>query len=167
MVYVAVKSHIRGYKYFYATYRKRFYLNVKCIVVQNSHERHTFSPLVMIYVAMRGKNRLSSNLLSNDKMNLHFRYDISFVAFQGEICCFVLCKKHSVLRTSLTSSRWFLLCLIYFKITWALAIPLENRHKKCEINRTKIKGGCQSGRKVVKQNSKNDLPLIIKNPSFI
>ena len=32
------------------------------------------------------KNRLSSNLLSNDKMNLHFRYDISFVASQGEIC---------------------------------------------------------------------------------
>ena len=32
-------------------------------------------------------------------------------------------------------------------------------HKKFEINRTKIKGGCQSGRKVVPHNSKNDLPL--------
>ena len=32
-------------------------------------------------------------------------------------------------------------------------------HKKFEINRTKIKGGCQSGRKVVTPNSKSDLPL--------
>ena len=51
------------------------------------------------------------------------------------------------------------LCLIYFKITWALAILLEHMHKKFEINRTKIKGGCQSGRKVVTHNSKSDLPL--------
>ena len=29
------------------------------------------------------------------------------------------------------------------------------------INRTKIKGGCQSGRKVVTHNSKSDLPLAI------
>ena len=36
---------------------------------------------------------------------------------------------------------------------------LEHMHKKFEINRTKIKGGCQSGRKVVTHNSKNDLPL--------
>ena len=34
-------------------------------------------------------------------------------------------------------------------------------HKKFEINRTKIKGGCQSGTKVVTHNSKSDLPLII------
>ena len=32
-------------------------------------------------------------------------------------------------------------------------------HKKFEINRTKIKGGCQSGRKVVTNNSNSDLPL--------
>ena len=32
-------------------------------------------------------------------------------------------------------------------------------HNKFEINRTKIKGGCQSGRKVVTLNSKRDLPL--------
>ena len=32
-------------------------------------------------------------------------------------------------------------------------------HRKFEINRTKIKGGCQSGRKVVNHNSKIDLPL--------
>ena len=32
-------------------------------------------------------------------------------------------------------------------------------HKKFEINLTKINGGCQSGRKVVTHNSKNDLPL--------
>ena len=30
--------------------------------------------------------------------------------------------------------------------------------KKFEINRTKIKGGCQSGRKMVTHNSKSDLP---------
>ena len=45
------------------------------------------------------------------------------------------------------------------KITWALAILLEYLHKKFEINRAKIKGGCQSGRKVVTHNSKSDLPL--------
>ena len=31
--------------------------------------------------------------------------------------------------------------------------------KKFEINRTKIKGGCQSGRKVVTHYSKSDFPL--------
>ena len=35
-------------------------------------------------------------------------------------------------------------------------------HKKFEINRTKIKGGCQSGRKMVTHNSKSDLPLHIR-----
>ena len=33
-------------------------------------------------------------------------------------------------------------------------------HKKFEINRTKIKVGCQSGRKVVTHDSKSDLPLV-------
>ena len=32
-------------------------------------------------------------------------------------------------------------------------------HKKFEINQTKIKGGCLSGRKVVTHNAKSDLPL--------
>ena len=32
-------------------------------------------------------------------------------------------------------------------------------HKKFEINPTKIKGSCQSGRKVATHNSKSDLPL--------
>ena len=40
-----------------------------------------------------------------------------------------------------------------------LAILLEHMHTKFEINLTKIKGGCQSGRKVVTHNSKSDLPL--------
>ena len=34
-------------------------------------------------------------------------------------------------------------------------------HKKFEINHTKIKGGCQSGRKVVTHDSKSDFPLIV------
>ena len=34
-------------------------------------------------------------------------------------------------------------------------------HNKFEINQTKSKGGCQSGRKVVPQDSKSDLPLLI------
>ena len=38
-------------------------------------------------------------------------------------------------------------------------IIIEHIHKKFEINRTKIKGGCQSGRKVVPHDSKSDLPL--------
>ena len=33
-------------------------------------------------------------------------------------------------------------------------------HKKFEINRTKIKGGCQSGRKVVTYDSTSDLPPV-------
>ena len=40
------------------------------------------------------------------------------------------------------------------------SILLEQMHKKFEINRTKIKGSCQSGRKVVTHNSKSDLPLV-------
>ena len=32
-------------------------------------------------------------------------------------------------------------------------------HKKFEIDRTKIKGSCQSGRKVVTHDFKSDLPL--------
>ena len=32
-------------------------------------------------------------------------------------------------------------------------------HKKFEINQTKIKGSCQSERKVVTHDSKSDLPL--------
>ena len=32
---------------------------------------------------------------------------------------------------------------------------------KFEINRTKIKVGCQSGRKVVPHDSKSDLPLVV------
>ena len=34
-------------------------------------------------------------------------------------------------------------------------------HKKFERIRTKIKGGCQSGRKVVTHNFKSDLPLVL------
>ena len=51
------------------------------------------------------------------------------------------------------------LCLIYFKTTLALAILLEHMHKKFEINRTKIKSVCQSGRKAVTHKSKSDFPL--------
>ena len=38
--------------------------------------------------------------------------------------------------------------------------------KKFEINRTKIKGSCQSGRKVVTNDSKSGLPLDKKNDTF-
>ena len=49
---------------------------------------------------------------------------------------------------------------MYFKITGVLAILLEHMYKKFEINQTKIKGGCQSRRKIVTLNSKSDLPLV-------
>ena len=55
------------------------------------------------------------------------------------------------------------LCLIYFKSTWALSKKLEHMHKKFEISQTKIKGNCQSGRKVVTHNANSDLPLIHGN----
>ena len=34
-------------------------------------------------------------------------------------------------------------------------------HKKIEINQTKIKGGCQSGRKLVPRDSKSDFALVL------
>ena len=43
----------------------------------------------------------------------------------------------------------------FWKNTWALAILLEHMQKKFEINQTKIKGGWQSGRKVVPHDSKS------------
>ena len=39
-------------------------------------------------------------------------------------------------------------------------------HKEFDINRKKIKGDCQSGRKVVTHNSKSDLPLIFPKLFF-
>ena len=39
-------------------------------------------------------------------------------------------------------------------------------HKKFEVNRTKIKGGCQSCRKVVAHDSRSDLPLVSKISRF-
>ena len=41
----------------------------------------------------------------------------------------------------------------------SLAILLEHMHKKFVINRVKIKGGCQSGSKVVTHNSRSDSPI--------
>ena len=41
-------------------------------------------------------------------------------------------------------------------------------HKKFEINRTKKKGSCQLGRKVVPRDSKSDLPLdLLKNAACL
>ena len=37
---------------------------------------------------------------------------------------------------------------------------LDHRHKKFEINRIKINGGCQSGRKVVSHEFKSDSTLV-------
>ena len=36
---------------------------------------------------------------------------------------------------------------------------MASAHVIFEVNQTKIKGGCQSGRKVVPDDSKSDLPL--------
>ena len=52
-----------------------------------------------------------------------------------------------------------------------IAMLLEHMHKKFEINPTKIKDGCQSGRKVLTHNAKSDLPLpytfIFSQPTLI
>ena len=56
--------------------------------------------------------------------------------------------------------------MIDFKFIGALAIILEHMHRKFEINRTKIKSGCQSGKKVVTYNSKSDLPLVLFQNDF-
>ena len=52
-------------------------------------------------------------------------------------------------------------------MTQALAILLEHMHKRFEINQTKIKGRCQSGRKVVPHDSKSDLPLTAAKPIIL
>ena len=44
----------------------------------------------------------------------------------------------------------------------AQTILLEHMHKKFEINWTKIKGTCQSGKKRVTHDSKSDLPLVAR-----
>ena len=53
------------------------------------------------------------------------------------------------------------LCLIYLK----LLVHVLKQYGKCscdfEVNQTKIRGGCQSGSKVVPHNSKSDLPLVV------
>ena len=47
----------------------------------------------------------------------------------------------------------------FLKFIWALATLSEHRHKKFEVNWTKIKGGCQSERKVSQLNSYSKMPL--------
>ena len=42
-----------------------------------------------------------------------------------------------------------------------MSMLLEHMHKKFEMNQIKIKGGCQSVRKVIPNKSKSDLPLDI------
>ena len=58
-------------------------------------------------------------------------------------------------------------CRMYLKITRTLAILLEHMHNKFEINLTKIKGNCQSGRNVVTHDSKSDLHLVVTNIPLI
>ena len=54
---------------------------------------------------------------------------------------------------------------IYFMEIWvdlgfeSSEVSLVHIHKKFEVNQTNIKGGCQSGRKVVTHNSKSQLLL--------
>ena len=54
------------------------------------------------------------------------------------------------------------LCQIYLK----LFVHMLSQYGQClcdfEVNHTKIKGGCQSGRKVVPHDSKSDLPLAVQ-----
>ena len=40
-------------------------------------------------------------------------------------------------------------------------------HNKFDISWAKIKGGCQSGRKVVTHNAKSDLPLVLDRKPFL
>ena len=47
-----------------------------------------------------------------------------------------------------------------FIFVWFTSRSHEHMHKKFKMNRTKFKGGCQSGRKLVTHNAKSDLPLV-------
>ena len=89
------------------------------------------------------------------KINKIFDWNIHNIATRGK----------SLLESrGTTFLPYWQLPLIFVWLTsksqWALAILLEHMHKKFEINRTKIKGGCQLARKVVTYNSKSDLPLL-------
>ena len=87
-------------------------------------------------------------------VNYHIRQTVSHDSFWRQITLRIVgCHFSSRLTATLS------LCLIYFKITRALAILLEHMYKKFEINQTNIKGGCQLGRKVVTHDPKSDLPL--------
>ena len=79
-----------------------------------------------------------------------------FILFSFFIIIYVIVGCHISSRLTATLN----LCLIYFKITWALSILLQHIHKKFKINWTKIKGSCQRGRKVATHDSKSDLPLV-------
>ena len=59
------------------------------------------------------------------------------------------------------------LCLIYLKFIWALATLSEHMHKKFEVNWTKIKGGCQSERKVSQLNSYSKMPLTVPHKNHL
>ena len=52
------------------------------------------------------------------------------------------------------------LCLIYPKFIWALVKLSEHMHKKFEVNRTKIKGGCQSERKAAEMICYSKMSLV-------
>ena len=65
-----------------------------------------------------------------------------------------------ILKIHFIGVLFCILCKKLFEI-WALSTLLEHMHKKFEINQTKIKGSCQSERKIVTHDSKSDLPLKI------
>ena len=68
---------------------------------------------------------------------------------------------HRSQKDPLYALAYFLVYFSWFSaVCIAWAILWEYMHKKFEINRTKIKGSCQLGRKVVTHNSKSDLTLV-------
>ena len=69
--------------------------------------------------------------------------------------------------SGLTHTATLNLCLIYLKLLVHLLKQYGQYSCDFEVNQTKIKGGCQSGRKVVPHDSKSDLPLAIGVSTYV
>ena len=90
-------------------------------------------------------------------------YEVMIFGTKAEMAV-VLCRFAKKTWLSLLLSFcavWYILflsqvCLAKRRNTMAIFSLFEHMHMKFEINGTKIKGGCQSGRKVVIHNFKTE-----------
>ena len=86
-----------------------------------------------------------SDLFASTNITVLFKYKVFIECIDYLISLHMKISKTSiVLMLNVSICLFFIMCV-------------EHMHKKFEINRTKIKDSCHSGRKVVTHNSKSDL----------